>query len=369
MKLTEVIDSLIEERGLDREQISSIVCQGILSAYEKKYEDLDFVISLNKKIGELEVCVVKMVVSTVEDEDTQISVRKAKSIKPLAQLDDFIEVPFERSIGRIEILAAKNMIANSIRELEQFAICDQFKDKKGSIITGIAHKKEYAGLVVKIGDVMAFLPMDKSTSSEQYKIGFQIKALLKEVLPVARGGYQLILDRNSAEFVKKLIELEIPEVYEGSVEVKKIVRIAGYKTKAVVSSSSKEIDPVGTCVGVGGSRIKPILRELGQEKIDLIEWVDDFEKLVAQSLKPAEIDSVQITEDGRAVVWLDQDQRSIAIGKMGQNISLAAKLVGMEIQLQDVVGQASSSDLLSSMVDTEISDDFARRDTDTTDQE
>ncbi len=358
MKLTEVIDSLIEERGLNREQVSLIVCEGILVAYQKKYPDITFSISLNKRTGDLEVCSEKTAVAAVDNDDTQITVRKAKSLKPTVQLDDILQVPFEGPIGRIEILAAKNIIANRIRELEQLAVCNEFKDKKGSIVTGIAHKKEHAGLVVKIGEVMALLPVDRSMQAEQFRVGFQIKALLKEVLPIARGDYQLILDRSSAEFVKKLIELEIPEVYEGAVEVKKIVRIAGYKTKAVVASTSKEIDPVGTCVGVGGARIKPILRELGQEKIDLIEWTEDFEKLVAQSLKPAEIDNVQITEDNRAIVWLAQDQRSIAIGKMGQNISLAAKLVGVEIQLQDVVGQDTERQSLSSLTDEDINSDF-----------
>lgn len=357
MKLTEVIDSLIEERGLNREQVSSIVCEGILAAYEKKYPYAQFSISVNKKTGDMEVLVDKTVVAYVEDEDIEISVRKAKTIDANAKLDDVIRVPFEGSIGRIEILAAKNIIATKIRELEQMAICNEFKDKKGSIITGVAHKREHAGLVVKVGEVLALLPIDKSMQPDQLRIGLQIKALLKEVLPVARGDYQLILDRSSAEFVKKLIELEIPEVYEGTVEIKKIVRIAGYKTKAVVASSTKEIDPVGTCVGVGGARIKPILRELGQEKIDLIEWTDDFEKLVAQSLKPAEIDNVQVTEDGRAIVWLAQDQRSIAIGKMGQNISLAAKLVGVEIQLQDVVGQGVGDASLPEIAHSEDDED------------
>lgn len=362
VKLTEVIDSLIEERGLNREQVSSIVCDGILAAYQKKYPYATFTISLNKKTGDMEVSVEKTVVAVVEDEDVEVTTRKAKSFNPKAKLDDVILVPFEGAIGRIEILAAKNIIATKIRELEQLAICNEFKDKKGSIVTGVAHKKEHAGLVVKIGEVLALLPTDRNVTAEQFRVGFQIKALLKEVLPIARGDYQLILDRSSAEFVKKLIELEIPEVYEGSVEVKKIVRIAGYKTKAVVASTSKEIDPVGTCVGVGGARIKPILRELGQEKIDLIEWTDDFEKLVAQSLKPAEIDNVQITEDGRAIVWLAQDQRSIAIGKMGQNISLAAKLVGVEIQLQDVVGQGSEGPTLDSLTKEDTEGGFLDRD-------
>ena len=187
-----------------------------------------------------------------------------------------------------------------------------------------------------MGDVLALLPIENTIPGESIRISHPIRALLQEVYPVAKGDYQLILDRASAEFVKKLLEIEIPEVFEGLVEIKNIVRIPGYKTKAVVASTRKEIDPVGTCVGIGGARIKPILRELWQEKIDLIQATESIETLVRFSLKPAEIDKVEVVDDKRVVVWLAADQRSFAIGKMGQNINLASKLVGMDIQLQDL---------------------------------
>ena len=186
-----------------------------------------------------------------------------------------------------------------------------------------------------MGDVTALLPNENLVPDEGLRAGVPVRALLKEVLPQSRGDYQLILDRASAEFVERLLEIEIPEIFEGVVEIKRIVRSAGYKTKVIVSSNSADIDPVGTCVGVGGSRIKPILRELGREKIDLIESVPSIEDLVKDSLKPADIDKVSV-DGGVATVWLAQDQRSLAIGRLGQNISLASKLVGVDIQLQDV---------------------------------
>ena len=343
MNLSDVIEGLVEERGLDKEKVIEIVCEGIQMAYAKKFPTVLFCSSFNRKTGQLEVTVEKTVVANVTNDDTEVSLRKARLINPQVQIDQKVKVPFEEAVGRIEILVAKQIIANKIRDLEQMAVFNDFSDRKGTIINGMVHKRERAGFVVKIGEVMALLAKENIIPNEVIKVGHPIKALLKEVLPVARGDYQLILDRASSDFVQKLLELEIPEIFEELVEIKKIVRIPGYKTKAIVASSSKDIDPVGTCVGVGGSRIKPILKELGQEKIDLIEATDDLEELVRFSLKPAEIDKVEIIDEKTATVWLSQDQRSYAIGKLGQNITLASRLVELDIQLQDA--SPSSSDM------------------------
>jgi N utilization substance protein A len=338
VNLTDVIEGLVEERGLGREEVISIVCEGMRAAYAKKFPNLEIATVYNKKTGQVEVFAQKTVVSSVENDDAEISLRRARTIDPDAKRGSVVPVPIKEKVGRIEILTAKQVIAGMIRELEQSAVYDEFKDKEGIIISGTVHKRERAGFIVKVGDVIALLPRSGVIPGETVRIGAPIRALLKEVLPVARGDCQLILDRASADFVKKLIAIEIPEVFEGIVEIKKVARIAGYKTKVIVTSNSKEIDPVGTCVGVGGVRIKPILKELGREKVDLIEWTDDSEELVKYSLKPAEIDKVEISEDGKkAVVWLAQDQRSYAIGKMGQNIALASRLTGIEVQLQDAL--------------------------------
>jgi N utilization substance protein A len=316
--------------------IINIVCEGVLAAYKKKYPELDLEVVFNQKIGEAEVFAKKEVVRSVDNDDCEVSLRRAKVIKPKVKVGEELLVPFEKKIGRIEVAASKQLIAAKIREVEQLAVYSEFKDKEGSIVSGMAHKRERGGVVVKVGDVMAFLPKQGLISTEAVRIGYPIRALLREVASTSRNGYQLFLDRSSADFVKKLIGLEIPEVFEGLVEIKKIVRVPGYKTKVIVVSHSKEIDPVGTCVGVGGARIKPILRELGIEKIDLIEWTENIEKLVKESLKPAEIDNVELESENLARVWLAQDQRSLAIGKMGQNIMLASRLAGVDIQLQEV---------------------------------
>ncbi|MCF7799562.1 transcription termination factor NusA [Candidatus Babeliales bacterium] len=347
MNLSDVIETLIEERGLDKDAVVSAVCQGVQAAFVKRFPEVNLSVIFNRHSGEVEVFANKIAVYSVQDPDKEISLRKARIINPKAEVDEIVAVPFEHKIGRIEISLAKQLVASKIRDLELAAIYRDFKDKKGAIISGIIHKKERGGFAVKVGENMAFLPMENSIPQEALKVGRPVKALLKDVLPVARQDYQLILDRASADFVRGLLELEIPEIFEGIVEIKKIVRVAGYKTKAIVASNNSDIDPVGTCVGVGGGRIKPILKELGQEKIDLIEQTESLDVLVKNSLKPAEIDKVEIVDDRKAFVWLDQDQRSLAIGKMGQNIMLASRLVGLEIQLQDLVSNQSEEAVIS----------------------
>lgn len=333
MRLTEVIDELVEERGLDRDILSGIVCEGMLAAYAKKYPDLTLNVDFDKKTNEMVILVEKEVVNTVDDEDRQISLRKAKPIDAKAELGAKLLVPFEGRIGRIEILRAKQVIANSIRKIEASAIYQEFKSKEGTIIHGTIHKCERGGAAVKIGDTLAFLPKSLIIPGEKCIAGYAVRALLKEVLSEPRSDNQLILDRSSELFLQRLFELEIPEVFEKLVEIKKIVRIPGYKSKVAVISHDKNIDPVGTCVGIGGARIKPILKELGGEKIDVIVWSDSPEILVRDSLKPAQINRVEIVDDNACNVWLNEDQRSLAIGKMGQNISLASRLSGYNINL------------------------------------
>lgn len=333
MKLADVIEELVEERGLDRNVISSIICEGMLAAYQKKYPELALRVEYDKKSDEIVVEIHKKVVSTVKDEDREVSLKKARFIDKDIDVETEIWLPFEGPIGRIEILRAKQIIAGKIRKIEATAIYNEFKSKEGSIVHGIIHKAERGGVVVKIGDNMAFLPKTLSIPGDKNIVGFPIRALLKEVLPEPRNENQLILDRASELFLQRLFELEIPEIFEKLVEVKKIVRIPGYKSKIAVVSNDSNIDPVGTCVGVGGSRIKPILKELGTEKIDIIVWSDDAEAFVKDALKPAEINRVELVGNSTAQVWLDEDQRSLAIGKMGQNIALASRITGVNIQL------------------------------------
>ena len=304
----------------------------MLTAYNKKYPDLILACSYNKQADEIDVTVQKNVVSSVSDEETEITLRKAKAINPEAQVGDSVMAPFDGSIGRIEILKAKQIIAQKIRAVEATKVYEEFKSKEGTIVHGVIHKCERVGAIVKVQDVYAFLPKSLMIPGVHCVVGYTIRALLKEVFPEPRNENQLILDQASPEFLQELFELEIPEVFEHLVEIKKIVREPGYKSKVVVVSHDKNIDPVGTCVGVGGARIKPILRELGTEKIDIIAEPGSQEEYVKEALRPAVVDRVSI-DDGAARVWLNDDQRSLAIGKMGKNIALASALTGLKIEL------------------------------------
>jgi len=333
VKLSNVIDELVEERGLDRDTLRSVICEGVLAAFQKKHPEAQLKVEYDQKNDDLSVKVQKKVVASVENDETEISLRKARFIEKETVLGDLLWLPFEGSIGRVEILRAKQTIANRIRKIESDAIFNAFKDKEGTIVNGVIHKCERAGIVVKLRDNMAFLPKSLTIPGDKCIVGYPIRALLKEVLPEPRNENQLILDRVSSEFLMKLFELEIPEVFERLVEVKKIVRTPGYKSKVAVISHDKNIDPVGTCVGVGGVRIKPILKEIDGEKIDVIAWSDSLETLITHALKPAQINRVELTDAKNANVWVDEDQRSLAIGKMGQNIALASKLVGIDIHL------------------------------------
>jgi transcription termination/antitermination protein NusA len=333
VKLSDVIDELVDERGLERSMLSSIICEGILAAYTKKYPHLELRVEHNKKSDDIAVYVAKKVSSVVESEEDQISLRKARLTKEDAQVGDVVWVPFEGNIGRIEILRAKQIIAGKIRSIEAMAIYNEFKDKEKTIVHGVVHKCERGGAVVKLHDTMAFLPKSLTIPGDQCIVGHPIRALLKDVLPEPRNDNQLILDRVSDLFLQRLFELEIPEVFEKLVEIKKIVRIPGYKSKVAVVSNDKNIDPVGTCVGVGGARIKPILKELGGEKIDIIAWSDVPAEYVKDALKPAQVSKVQMVGSDHARVFVQEDQRSLAIGKMGQNVALASRLTDINITL------------------------------------
>jgi len=333
VKLSQVLEELVQEKGLDKNLLSNIVVDAMFIAYKKKYPDLDLKVTYNKKTDEIEIKALKKVVNSSVENDNDISLRKARFIEPSAQVGEIIEIPFNEPVGRIEILKAKQLISQKIKSIEALNIYKEFKNREGSIIQGVIYKCEYNGILLKIDDNFGFLPKSLMIPTDKCVVGYPLKALLKEVLVEPKNENQLILDRVSAEFVKKLFELEVPEIFEKLVEIKSIVRSAGYKTKMIVISYDKNIDPVGTCVGIGGARIKAILRELGNEKMDIIPYSHSKEDIIKNALKPAEITKVDIIDDKNAKVFLNEDQRSVAIGKNGKNIILASQLVGLNIEL------------------------------------
>ncbi len=331
--LYKVIAELVDEKGLDQASLQGIICEGILAAYLKKYPDAILRVTINKKTESLQVEAEKTVVSTVENPLLEISLKKANTLQKNVSLGDKLWIPFEEAIGRVEILKARQIIATKLKDVEALGIYEAFKDKQGEIVQGVIHKHDPAGTLVMVRDTLAFLPKSLSIPDEKYIAGRPIRALLKVVYQDYRSNGQIILDRASGDFLKKLIELEIPEVYDKLIEIKAVSRRAGYKGKVIVAQNDPNIDPVGTCIGVGGSRIKPILKELNGEKIDIFSWGHSKEELVALALRPAEVNKVEIQDEHKARAWVSEDQRALAIGKMGQNISLACELLDMEIEL------------------------------------
>lgn len=334
MKLSAVIDELVEDRNLDREVIKQVIIDGYAAAYEKKFPENKLRVEYDQQSDSIVVFAAKEVVPSPVDPELHISRRKARTLDPDAALGDTVWVPIDEPIGRIEVLRARQVITSQIAQIEASAVYDQFEGKRGTIVYGVVHKCEGAGTIVKVGEALAFLPRSLDIPGIRCIPGYTIRALLKDVMPEPKNETQLILDRASDQFIKSLFRLEVPEIFEGLVEIKKISRAPGYKSKVAVVSHDPNIDPVGTCVGVGGARIKPILRELGAEKIDVLFWNENLEQFVAAALKPAQINRVELDEDESiAQVWLDDDQRPLAIGKGGKNIVLASVLAGVEISL------------------------------------
>ncbi|HTM06709.1 MAG TPA: transcription termination factor NusA, partial [Patescibacteria group bacterium] len=349
----QVIDELIREKGLEKGVLENIVCEGMKSAYLKKYPRVSFFVSYDHLTGLLSIDAQKIVVQTVEDSDTEVSLKKARYLDKNVQIGDSVIVPFEGVIGRVEVLHARQIIAQHIRTIEALAVYSEFKPKENEILHGMFHKIERGGVVIKLDDgTLAFLPTMHMSPLDKAIIGTPVRCLLKEVLQEPLNDHQVILDRASGIFLRKLMELEIPEVFEKIVEIKAIARIAGYKSKIIVSSREKNIDPVGTCVGIGGSRIKPILTEIGGEKIDIIEWVDSTEEMIRSSLKPAKIERVELLSKEDARVWVEDDQRSYAIGKSGQNIALASRLLGINIKLVQKENISQLSTTIEGISDT-----------------
>ena len=331
--LNKVIAELVDEKGLDQASLQNVICDGILAAYSKKYPNITLRVLINKKTESIIIEVEKTIASSVENPEVEITLKKALLLQSNVVVGDTVWVPFEEPIGRVEILKARQVIAAKLKDIEASSVYETFKDKQGQIVQGIVHKHEQNGTLILLRDTLAFLPKSLSIPNEVYVSGRPVRALLKTVYQEYRNTGQLILDRASGEFLARLLELEIPEIYDKLIEIKAVARRAGYKSKVVVAQNDPNIDPVGTCIGVGGSRIKPILKELCGEKIDVFSWGNSKEELVALALRPAEVNRVEILEDGRARAWVSEDQRALAIGRLGQNIGLASELLGLEIEL------------------------------------
>ena len=337
-ELIMAMDELEKEKGIKKDFLLESIESALVTAYKKNFDvNTDNVkITMNRETGEVHVYAEYTVVEEVEDEKTQISMEEAKKIDPKYVLGDIVSkelVP--KNFGRIAAQTAKQVIIQRIREASRDVIFNDFSEKKGEIVSGIIQKADKNIVVVDLGRVEGVMPLKEQIPTEKYFVNKKIRACIANVERGAKGSLQITISRANNDFVRKLFELEIPEIYEGLIEIKSVSRDPGKRCKVAVYSSNENIDPVGSCVGQKGIRIQNIINELCGEKIDVIEWNEDPSIYIAEALLPAKVLAVDIKEEEKfAQVIVPDDQLSLAIGKSGQNAKLAAKLTGWKIDIK-----------------------------------
>ncbi len=334
-ELIHIIEQMSKERGIPKESILNTLESALLSAVRKKYGlAAEISIKIDDESGEIAMTALKTIVAKVTDPNEEISVREASKIEAGKKAGDTIEAPIAiENFGRIAAQTAKQVLFQRVREAEKEAIFDEYKDKAGQIVSGVIIRREKGSYYVALGRAEATLPIKSTLSGETLKRSETIRAYIEEVKVTPKGPV-ILLSRTHPNFVAELFKMEIPEIYEGLVTIREIVREAGDRTKLTVSSKNSMVDPVGACVGMKGTRVQSIVRELRGERIDIIPWTDDPRVLIAKALSPAVVESIGINEDEKsAMVVVNDQQLSIAIGKRGQNVRLAMKLTGWDIDI------------------------------------
>ncbi|MBI3611145.1 MAG: transcription termination/antitermination protein NusA [Nitrospirae bacterium] len=338
-ELLAVIEQIGREKGIESQKIVSAVEMAVQTAAKKRYGANENVqVRLDRQTGEIEVVALRKVVETVTDSKQEISLDEAKNVDSGAELGDEIGLVLETGdFGRIAAQTAKQIIFQRVREAEWEAVYKEYSGREGEMVNGIVLGQERRNYIVEVGKTEALLPVSEQAPRENYRRGDRIRALLLEVKKSAKGP-QIILSRTHPNFVAELFRLEVPEVAEKIVEIRGIVREPGDRTKIAVFSKDQAVDPVGACVGVKGSRVQAVVRELRGEKIDIIAWNSDPRVFIGEALNPAAVEKVGIDEEKKtALVVVSDHQLSLAIGKNGQNVRLAAKLTGWKI---DIMGES-----------------------------
>ncbi|RZD13946.1 MAG: transcription termination factor NusA [Candidatus Acidulodesulfobacterium ferriphilum] len=333
--LSSVIDQVSKDKNIDRSLVIEALEQAILAIARKNLGiGYDLEAHYTEETGEIEVFMFKQVVDEVKNPRTEISVKDAVKNDPDAIVGDSLGLKVEKNIyGRIEAQVAKQVIFQKIKEIEHKNIFDEFNERKGEIVSGLVRKVEKSMIIVDLGKTEAILPKQEQIYSETYKPNDRIRAVLSNI-KMEKGGPKLILSRASDEFLIKLFELEVPEIYDGAVKIVRVARAPGFRSKIAVYTTDKDIDPVGACVGVKGFRIQSIINELRGEKIDIIPYSDNPAKLVVNALSPAEVSKVAVNEDTKTItVIVPDDQLALAIGKQGQNVRLATKITDYKIDI------------------------------------
>lgn len=336
-QLVQAIKSIAEEKNLPEDTVQEVVEQALAAAYRKDYGDREQAVrvDISHHSGDVTVHVEKEVVQEPENPFTQISLAEAKKIDKDAKLEGTVEVQdYPTTFGRVAAQTAKQVILQRLREAEREIILAEYEDKIGTVLTGTVSRVEQRLVRVDLGKASGILPLSEQIRGEHYGYGQRIKVYLKEVERSPRGP-QLILSRATDEFIKYLFMNEVPEMENGAVEIKVIAREAGVRTKLAVNSTVPGVDPVGTFVGGHGTRVQAVMSEIGDdEKIDIIMWNDDEKAFIQNALSPTEVTEVKLdSKNHKATVLVPENQLSVAIGKGGQNVRLASKLTGWEIDV------------------------------------
>jgi transcription termination/antitermination protein NusA len=334
-ELISVIDEIGRQKGIDKARVIGAIESALQTAAKKRFGQAENIeVEIDPKTGEISVVSKKIIVDTVTNPKAEISLKEAREFDDGAEVGDEIGSLIEMDeLGRIAAQTAKQVIFQKVREAEWEAVQKEYSTRQGDLVNGIILGMERRNYLVDLGKTEAILPIQEQIPREAYRRGDRVKALLLEVRRTPKD-VQVILSRSHPQFVAKLFEMEVPEVGEKIVEIKSIVREPGDRTKIAVSSRDKAVDPVGACVGIKGSRVQAVVRELRGEKIDIITWTLDPRVFIAEALNPASIEKVGIDEDKKsALVVVADSQLSLAIGKNGQNVRLAARLTGWKIDI------------------------------------
>lgn len=335
VELIHIIEQVGREKGIDPAILVSALEMAVLSACKKKYPDDDLEAVFNKETGEVELFSCKKVVKTVEDDNAEITLKKAKKIDPDAELDGVVKIPYGgHPLGRVAAQVAKQVIIQKVREAETDIVLSEFKEKKGELVTGVVLRQERGDIIVELGKAEGILPRKEQVYKEDFRRGERIRAYLLDVKRTAKGA-QVLLSRTHPGLIIKLFQMEVPEISEGIVEVKGAVREPNGRSKVAVFSKESSVDAVGSCVGMRGVRVQAVVAELRGEKVDIIQWSDNPTVFVKNALSPAKIAKIVPNEnDKHLLVVVQDDQLSLAIGKRGQNVRLASRLLGWSIDIK-----------------------------------
>lgn len=348
-QLIVAIQELEKEKGIKKDYLLDSIESALLTAYKRNYNSQENVkVVVDRETGASHLYSVKEVVEHAENPILQISLEEARKIDKEAQIGSTVDVELvPKNFGRIAAQTAKQVIIQKLREAEREIIYSEYSERKGEIVSGIIQKADQNIVVMDLGKVEGVMPAKEQIPTEKYHVNDKIKGYILDVEKGAKGVPQVIISRACPEFVKKLFEFEIPEIYEGVIEIKAVSRDAGSRSKVAVYSPNENIDPVGSCVGQKGVRIQNIINELNGEKIDVIEWNADLSIYISSALLPAQVMAVDIDEENKiAQVIVPDDQLSLAIGKSGQNARLAAKLTGLSDWRIDIKSETQFRNIL-----------------------